>query len=451
MHKIGDLGWRGRRTVVSARVTRRRRPRRAGFRRPIQRTVARLERRDRRASRRPGSAGATSSGGCRAAASRRVRQGQALRPAADPRQPGVPGAAGDDELLHAGRIVPVYRLTAGLTAARLRSAIRDALDRAGTATPSTCRRRSARTRARAGSRARSRRPTTRRRSRRATRPSAGSPSTSCWRSSSAWSGGAGSGSRAAPADRRRRRRATPTVRTALDGARWREVGRAVDADRRPGGRDGRDPRRPRPADADAPAAPGRRRLGQDGGRGLGAGRCRPGPACQGALLAPTDLLARQHLETLGALLDGARHRRDAADRLAQRRTARPRPSRRSRRARRRSSSGPTPCIQDAVAFADLGLVVIDEQHRFGVEQRGALEAKAGGRAPHVLLMTATPIPRTLGQVALRRPRRLRPADAAGGPDPDPDRASAGPTTSTGTWERVRDEAAPATGRSWSCR
>src|SRR4029079_12416179 len=55
-------------------------------------------------------------------------------------------------------------------------------------------------------------------------------------------------------------------------------------------------------------------------------------------------------------------------------------------------------IQEAVSFAALGLVVIDEQHRFGVDQRGALEAKAGGRSPHVLLMTATPIPRPLGQV-----------------------------------------------------
>ena len=55
-------------------------------------------------------------------------------------------------------------------------------------------------------------------------------------------------------------------------------------------------------------------------------------------------------------------------------------------------------LQEAVAFADLALAVVDEQHRFGVEQRGALEAKARKGAPHVLLMTATPIPRTLGQV-----------------------------------------------------
>ena len=49
-------------------------------------------------------------------------------------------------------------------------------------------------------------------------------------------------------------------------------------------------------------------------------------------------------------------------------------------------------------YASLGLVVVDEQHRFGVEQRGALEAKTTHGAAHVLLMTATPIPRTVGQV-----------------------------------------------------
>jgi ATP-dependent DNA helicase RecG len=52
-------------------------------------------------------------------------------------------------------------------------------------------------------------------------------------------------------------------------------------------------------------------------------------------------------------------------------------------------------LEDKVQFADLGLVVVDEQHRFGVEQRAALSAKSGDRPPHVLVMTATPIPRTV--------------------------------------------------------
>src|SRR5208283_5523187 len=52
-------------------------------------------------------------------------------------------------------------------------------------------------------------------------------------------------------------------------------------------------------------------------------------------------------------------------------------------------------LADRVQFADLGLVVIDEQHRFGVEQRDALRAKAADNRPHVLVMTATPIPRTV--------------------------------------------------------
>ena len=53
-------------------------------------------------------------------------------------------------------------------------------------------------------------------------------------------------------------------------------------------------------------------------------------------------------------------------------------------------------LEEKVQFADLGLVVVDEQHKFGVEQRDALRAKArDDRRPHVLVMTATPIPRTV--------------------------------------------------------
>jgi ATP-dependent DNA helicase RecG len=52
-------------------------------------------------------------------------------------------------------------------------------------------------------------------------------------------------------------------------------------------------------------------------------------------------------------------------------------------------------LQEHVQFADLGLVVVDEQHRFGVEQRDALRERVAGGRPHVLVMTATPIPRTV--------------------------------------------------------
>ena len=53
-------------------------------------------------------------------------------------------------------------------------------------------------------------------------------------------------------------------------------------------------------------------------------------------------------------------------------------------------------LQDAVEFRNLGMVVVDEQHRFGVEQRDRLRAKApAGLSPHLLVMTATPIPRTV--------------------------------------------------------
>jgi ATP-dependent DNA helicase RecG len=116
---------------------------------------------------------------------------------------------------------------------------------------------------------------------------------------------------------------------------------------------------------------------------------------QAALMAPTETLAEQHFATLQSLMPGALvpaalltgstaggRRADTLGKLA---------------------SGELPLIvgthaliEDTVVFADLAVAVVDEQHRFGVRQRTALDAKAGvGLAPHVLHMTATPIPRTL--------------------------------------------------------
>jgi ATP-dependent DNA helicase RecG len=114
---------------------------------------------------------------------------------------------------------------------------------------------------------------------------------------------------------------------------------------------------------------------------------------QAALMAPTELLAEQHHRTF------TRFWRRSASRRCSSRAA-------SERARatgcghddwRRTTPllvvGTHALVQEATAFARLGLAVIDEQHRFGVEQRAALGAK--GDAPDVLLLSATPIPRSL--------------------------------------------------------
>ncbi|RME32803.1 MAG: ATP-dependent DNA helicase RecG, partial [Gammaproteobacteria bacterium] len=122
--------------------------------------------------------------------------------------------------------------------------------------------------------------------------------------------------------------------------------------------------------------------------------------CQAALMAPTELLAEQHLNSFRAWLEplgvpllwlsgrlkGAA-RREAVARLRE--------------------MGPGLVIgthalfQEDVQYRDLGLVIVDEQHRFGVHQRLALRDKGddGGSRPHQLVMTATPIPRTLAMTA----------------------------------------------------
>ncbi|MEI6557079.1 MAG: ATP-dependent DNA helicase RecG [Rhodospirillaceae bacterium] len=117
---------------------------------------------------------------------------------------------------------------------------------------------------------------------------------------------------------------------------------------------------------------------------------------QAALMAPTELLARQHFQSLGelaaaaglevALLTG-RDKGKARTALLQGLAA----------GTTRLLVGTHALFQEDVAFADLGLAVIDEQHRFGVNQRLQLSAKS--RAVDVLVMTATPIPRTLTMTA----------------------------------------------------
>jgi len=116
---------------------------------------------------------------------------------------------------------------------------------------------------------------------------------------------------------------------------------------------------------------------------------------QAALMAPTETLAEQHFATVQVLMPGATlsvalltgstptgRRADVLGKLASGELA--------------LVVGTHALIEDAVAFRDLAVAVVDEQHRFGVRQRVALDAKAApGLAPHVLHMTATPIPRTL--------------------------------------------------------
>ena len=345
---------------------------------------------------------------------------------------------GETEVLHAGRIVPVYPLTSGLTAARLRGAIREALDKAGHAYPEYL---PASIMAEEG-----------------LMPIAQAIEEAHYPDS--FEGRDAALGRLAfdellalqigMVQRRRQRVRDAAPEVILDEASDAAVRRAlVDA---LAGRLGR----PVQLTTDQVAAmtairddigrptPMLRLLQGDVGSGKTAvaayalaATARAG--LQGALLAPTDLLARQHLETVGALLERlgigvtlltgslkADVKTKALETIASGQAL--------------VVVGTHALIQDAVSFADLGLVVIDEQHRFGVDQRGQLEAKAGGRSPHVLLMTATPIPRTLGQVLyadldvsdLRTPPAGRVPIRTG---------IRRPNDLEGTWRKVREEAA----------
>ena len=113
---------------------------------------------------------------------------------------------------------------------------------------------------------------------------------------------------------------------------------------------------------------------------------------QVAFMAPTEILAEQHFITIRKLLESSRFRMTLLT------GATPAKRRREVQAELAGGSlhlvvGTHALVEDPVAFRELGLAIIDEQHRFGVMQRAALRAK--GMHPDVLVMTATPIPRTL--------------------------------------------------------
>lgn len=119
---------------------------------------------------------------------------------------------------------------------------------------------------------------------------------------------------------------------------------------------------------------------------------------QSALMVPTEVLAVQHCEALSGLLeaagltqykvvlltgsDGVRRRRESLRAISDGEAT--------------MIIGTHALIQEKVAYAALSLVITDEQHRFGVAQRGALSTK--GEDPHILIMSATPIPRTLAMI-----------------------------------------------------
>jgi ATP-dependent DNA helicase RecG len=438
MRHLGALVWEQDGTVVSAKARVGDVRVEPGFRGRTQRTIARLEDHT-------GSIDATWFG--RRFIERRLAVGAEVVVSGKVKHfgrrltldnPEFQVVAEDTELLHAGRIVPVYPLTAGLTSIRLRAAIREALDKAGYAYPEylpddiiaeehlvpiaraieeahypdTFEGRDAALRRLAFDEllALQLGMVERRRQRiRAAAPEVGLDA-----------GG------------------DESIRAAIVDALAIRVGRQVELT----------------PDQDAAMTairgdlalptPMLRLLQGDVGSGKTAvaayalaAAARAG--VQGALLAPTDLLARQHLETVGALLEGvglgvtlltgslkADVKAKALEAIASGQAL--------------VVVGTHALIQEAVTFADLGLVVIDEQHRFGVDQRGALEAKAGGRSPHVLLMTATPIPRTLGQVLyadldvsdLRTPPAGRVRIRTG---------VKRPADLDGTWRKVREEAA----------
>jgi ATP-dependent DNA helicase RecG len=177
-------------------------------------------------------------------------------------------------------------------------------------------------------------------------------------------------------------------------------------------------------------------------------------AGQAALLAPTEVLAQQHYRSIASLLGplgmaGQLGGADHATRLTLLTGSLGAAARRKALLEAASGGagiviGTHALLEDKVQFADLGLVVIDEQHRFGVEQRDALRDKGGDGRPHVLVMTATPIPRTVAMTVFGDLDMSTLTELPAGRAPIATYlvpVAERPHYLTRTWERIREEVA----------
>jgi ATP-dependent DNA helicase RecG len=172
---------------------------------------------------------------------------------------------------------------------------------------------------------------------------------------------------------------------------------------------------------------------------------------QAALLAPTEVLAQQHHRSIVAMLGdlaaggmlGGADEGTAVELLTGSMTKAQRTAPMSRMASGEAGIviGTHALLEDRVGFADLGLVVVDEQHRFGVEQRAALTGKAV-IPPHVLVMTATPIPRTVAMTVFGDLETSTLTELPAGRAPIQTNVvplAEHPSWITRVWERVREE------------
>jgi ATP-dependent DNA helicase RecG len=175
---------------------------------------------------------------------------------------------------------------------------------------------------------------------------------------------------------------------------------------------------------------------------------------QAVLLAPTEVLAQQHYRSitqlLGPLAEGGQlGGAERATRVALLTGSTGAAARRSALSDVFTGDagiliGTHALLENRVQFADLGLVVIDEQHRFGVEQRDALREKASGARPHVLVMTATPIPRTVAMTVFGDLEVSTLAELPAGRSPIASHvvpSAERPRYLERAWERVREEVA----------